>query len=772
MPRRLLALVTLTLLVPAIGHAVIPDAVPDLPVLGEQVQRGAGLITHDAPPVAPTPKVVDGQIDDWTGEITRYAGTAIYSHGEYVYQDHIADNFGADAGPDRERAEVLDPLAETEPRTYRVEPIPQLMGEQLGADCDPRLCAYGNYGDVTDRAVRVNTDIEEVRVAADPSNTYLLVRTAGMLDDTSTGVLVLLGVGSEAESHPAPGGIMTTTKRWLLTAGDTVVDSSNVTGAVVATDSSDYINAVEIAIPRAVGDLDGLAVATCAIEPGACKAVASGDAASDLINVAFRFDEPQRIWMEHDQAFALLDGDIDRYAARIDIDRLLGGATETFEPRPGYWERIYESDSPVSIESQNSGSYFQGRFQHYGVYLPSNFRGGSGSRYPTTWWAHYRGGHAHDAAAWVPGLLRHFGEDQGNIMITPSARGTSTWYVGRGMEDFLEVWDDAMASLPIDPDRVYMTGYSMGGFASWLLPTLMPDRFAGASPQEGPATQGLFVAPGIVTAPQNGGDVEAENTYNILENARNLAYVIYNGNTDELVWITGVAAMHAKLTQLGYDNRLYQIDGGEHYVVAILDQWDEAANYLNGFSRDPNPPHVTYRTWPAIEHAVSTIRTPVDLGYRFNRAYWVSGLEAREVATLENGKPDPADWGTIDAITLGRGMDTTTGIPEGGVGVQGSAYQMTGWRNIKTGHVPPSNAFRVSLENLSAATLDLVRMGIANTQPISAKVATDGPTTLTLAGTWNAMPQVEGCSGCVVTLDADGLHIELTADAALQIIPA
>ncbi|HVL32841.1 MAG TPA: prolyl oligopeptidase family serine peptidase, partial [Actinomycetota bacterium] len=636
------------------------------------------------------------------------------------------------------------------------------------------------YGDVDDNSVRVNTDIEEIRVAADDDNLYVLVRTAGMIDDAATGVLVLFGDDLAPHDNAVAGGLVSKSRKWLLAAGSTVHRASNIdpSHVSVATNSSGYTNAVEIAIPFGAGPRLGwttLAVAVCAVEGDDCKNVKEGSAASNYLNVGFRYDEPQRIWMDHDQAFALHDGNIDRFMTTVNLGRLASGYTETFEPRSGYWERVYVSDSPVNNEAQNSGTYFQGQFQHYGVYLPSNFR--STSQYPATWWAHYRGGHAHDAAAWVPGLLRNFGEQKGNIVITPSARGTSTWYVGRGMEDFLEVWDDAMATFPIDADRVYMTGYSMGGFGSYLLPTLMPDRFAGASPQEGPITQGLFIAPGMVQSPQNGGDVEAENTYNVFENLRNVAYAIYAGTTDELVWFTGQQAAHLKLTQLGYNNRLYAIHGGEHYASAILDQWQEAANYLNEFRRDPNPPRVTYRTWPAIERAVSTISTlpGQNLGYRFNSAYWVSGLEARTVRLLSNGKPDPRDWGTIDAVTYGRGLDTYTGVPEAGAGTQGLPYHMTGWRNVKTGREGARNALTATLTNIANATLDLARMGISNTKRIDVKITTDGPATVVLRGTWPYQPPAvefdpPAAGPATYSLTAEGLAITFSGAGSHNIV--
>lgn len=42
--------------------------------------------------------------------------------------------------------------------------------------------------------------------------------------------------------------------------------------------------------------------------------------------------------------------------------------------------------------------------------------------------------------------------------------------------------DEALAKHPIDPDRVYLTGLSMGGFGSWALAAAQPERFAALAP--------------------------------------------------------------------------------------------------------------------------------------------------------------------------------------------------------------------------------------------------------------------------------------------------
>ena len=49
----------------------------------------------------------------------------------------------------------------------------------------------------------------------------------------------------------------------------------------------------------------------------------------------------------------------------------------------------------------------------------------------------------------------------------------------------LEAMEALLGSHPVDPDRVYVTGQSMGGHMSWRCGIAFPDRFAAIGPQSG-----------------------------------------------------------------------------------------------------------------------------------------------------------------------------------------------------------------------------------------------------------------------------------------------
>jgi pimeloyl-ACP methyl ester carboxylesterase len=782
--RRSLLVLTCVLAVSWSAAAVIPEQVPDLPVLTPETAPGR-IVVAPAPSIAPSAKTVNGDVSDWIGAPTRLGGTAIYSAGEYVYSDFIGDDWGSDDGRDAERLATLDPLRELEPRTYRLDPVGQVLGDEFGLEGPPLLSAEPEYGDAAyPEGLGHEADIAEVRVAADTDRLLFLVRTALMKATPETAVLILLDT-APGGAFPAPGGITTGAEISLLVSGNEIIRYTKE-GSVLplppgvcgddgcspaweaVTNPDGFDNAVEVMIRPSRFGLEGLSPLGIGVATGLVNGdgtdfadVSTGTATTDLFNVAFRSDEPVRIRMDREQALTLLAGNIDRYLAKIDLAKLAAGATESFEPGPGYYERVFLSDSPVARETYGS-SESQGIYQHYGLYIPTTYVPQTPS--PGLLWLHPRSsGTTHLAGAWVPGIIRQLGERSGRVVFSPSARGSSTWYVGRGHESFLETWDDAMASHSIDPNNVVVAGHSMGGFGSYLVGLLYPDRFAAAFPIAGATTQGGWLGVGAPIEPQDGGNAEAELMFNIIENARNVPYVIFQGTDDELVWVTGVTRMALRFDELGYRNRLYLLLGQEHYSPLIVDEWSDPERYLNSFERDPNPARVTYKVWPALEQQVETVGTPegATLDYAFDGAYWVDGL------TIRSGDPaSPATTGIFDATTHGRGVPAYLTIPEASVAAVGhtAPFTMAGLSWLGTGTSAPMNAFEATLTNIATAELDVVRMALATTGAITATVMTDGPVVLRLAGVWASAPTVTGAEGSYaagaleITIASAGTH--------------
>jgi len=70
------------------------------------------------------------------------------------------------------------------------------------------------------------------------------------------------------------------------------------------------------------------------------------------------------------------------------------------------------------------------------------------------------------------------------IVAAPFGRG-DLGYRSIGEADVLDVLQEIQSLYHIDPDRIYLTGWSMGGFGTWRIGQLYPHYFAGISPFSG-----------------------------------------------------------------------------------------------------------------------------------------------------------------------------------------------------------------------------------------------------------------------------------------------
>jgi poly(3-hydroxybutyrate) depolymerase len=768
------------------SSAGTPDRVV---VLSEVVPRG-DLVYGAASPVTPSSKTIDGNPADWAGQATRIGGTEVIHSGEHIYTDYLFDAFGADAGEDARRLAALALAGQISSRTERVDALQTAAGDQLGVP-QPAGTRSDHYGDATNR--EDGLDLTEVRWGADADRLFLLARVAKLIDTNSMTVIVL------ADTQDGVSG-MTGLDAGLATGvfdRALVVNSSEfraidlTTGQPIAMTAQrdlradGYDNALELAIPRnLLSRADGtLRVAVMTARKNGSSYVPA--------NVAYRFDEPVTIYSEQAQALSLFARNVDGFTASIALNDLVGGKTQTARPGPGYHERQFNSGDNISVESDPEN----GKLQPYGLFVPSSPAMNTLNQTRLTFWLHYRGGKAHSGAAATPRLITQLGEEQGNIVVTPRARGTSTWYTTRAHQDTFEVFADIAGTdvlkqyaaenlsanhgfsttglFNIDPARVYLSGYSMGGYATYLYGGLYPDLFAAGFSTSGAVTQGAWTGIGpddgmcggeAQTIPfldetgtacfieANNGRANAQLNYRILDNLRHLPLTIHHGTNDELALTPGALRMGQRMLELQYRYDATTFLGYEHFTQAIVDEWRDGAHYLNLFARPENPRVVTYKVVPALVKAVNEVQLNGVNGnqpFQFHPdgAYWVDGLVVRDGADGSN----PSKFGQIDVQSGRLAAASYVPIPRTGAsadpdnlyvstpvfspGNHSTPYARHGldWQEIPEQQEPISNTFDATLTNLSAATLDLGRMAIDLAARADGVVRSDGPVTLTLS---------------------------------------
>lgn len=126
---------------------------------------------------------------------------------------------------------------------------------------------------------------------------------------------------------------------------------------------------------------------------------------------------------------------------------------------------------------------FTGR---YHLFLPADYD--PEGAYPLLLFLHGAGERGSDlervALHGPPRLVRQRPEDYPFIVVSPQVPDDRIWSIAQ-LDALL---DEIVARHAVDQDRVYVTGLSMGGYATWHLAFEFPHRFAAIAPISGGGT--------------------------------------------------------------------------------------------------------------------------------------------------------------------------------------------------------------------------------------------------------------------------------------------
>jgi hypothetical protein len=155
----------------------------------------------------------------------------------------------------------------------------------------------------------------------------------------------------------------------------------------------------------------------------------------NVYNVAFRTNEQEpphlNFWSDAAQAAALTSGDVSDFAVTVTWDRLASGETTPEPVITGPSTRWYVSSIELGQGVAPSGNIlstkpqFLGRVQPYAICLPSTYT--PGQALPLTLLLHSLALGQSQFAAIDPRLLHEVCEGRDSVVVTPLARGPSTW---------------------------------------------------------------------------------------------------------------------------------------------------------------------------------------------------------------------------------------------------------------------------------------------------------------------------------------------------------
>ena len=440
-----------------------------------------------------------------------------------------------------------------------------------------------------------------------------------------------------------------------------------------------------------------------------------------VMNVAFRgTNEAIAVgtWWEDKQAAALQAGDISEFGHVVTVADMTSGVTRPADDTPGLHERVYKSKytlapgEGMSYEGKfgrhgettqvcEQEFHFFGRYQPYGIYIPDK-AGPHGMQL-----AMHGCSANHASLIDQPGMQARLGDEVNRVVVVPLGRGPFGYYSDISERDVLDVMADVERNYDIDADKVFSGGYSMGGYGALRLAMLYPQRFAGmiswvgftGDCTNGPAQQGNQCASGGIG-----------NVINYVRNLRHVPSALLYMGEDELVHASSWTELNRRFTNHHSPYVFYRHAAGEHFTLAVADDWAKEAAYTSELTRQHNPAWITYRTRSFLGSDKH--------GIHHDRAYWISRIRGVKdtfvdvgARTFACGTPEPKL-----ATSMLEGTDPLPWSAE----LRVISGQRETWK---------AKRIRMNLENVASLRVDVDDACLAG-GPITYKVSTGGPVTI------------------------------------------
>lgn len=802
----------------ATGRAAIRALVVSV-VLLAAAQAGA------AAPFKVDLHLADGNDQEWQGRPSDLGGVSTYNNGEFIHSDFLLDDYGANVDTvEGSEGDPPSPITGVYPNPQ--DPTHPINGSTANNNYT-RFRHSGDYGYPARSAAQSLSfdnvaDVVEFRMATTPDQLHFLVRLAAL----KTAGDAIIGIGIDADRNKLTGA-----GAWPRGAnlpqqlgydyfitfwgtGGELVDYTGATpvATAITVAANTERNFLEASLPR----LQGLGSKVWRVYVGAGLNDGSGNWAMvqptntrsqapgalgvypNIFNILFR-QEPVSLYRDRGQANDLAQRDISLAFADIDLAKLDAGVSDPVPKPTGLQNPHYDSLALADGEGVDGilgaiGStnfIYKAAKQPFMMYLPTDYYSNPEPARMMMWYhclncnhnvwpvgvaSSAVGGNNNygdpafgtehtqpliDDLHLLMGGAMQGGESGINSGTAPQATGAASYGGWPQEERLLRDIETTMRTrfgLRWDENRKIYAGMSMGGSTTKKMASLYPDELTAALAHS---------SPGLPTIP---------------ENVRNLFYIQVTGDTglDSTAATAGRQSAET-LTGLGYEHFYMEYLVRAHDFNLVWENWPITAGLLRNRKRDPNPARVTYTFLAANE-------VPA-LGLIHDRAYWATELKLAEGAAS----------GTIDAFALpmanklptkasrltGTFVNATTAnnayvswLEYRDLSGHGLADYLAGWApspDVRVVDVPVSlppnagsNGFSMTTKGLAGSTLDMARMGIKTTQPITGTQVSDQPHQLKLRGHWPAdtMTAIDGktvaaaltASDLTVTMPA-GTHV-------------
>jgi len=259
-------------------------------------------------------------------------------------------------------------------------------------------------------------------------------------------------------------------------------------------------------------------------------------------------------------------------------------------------------------------------------------------------------------------------KDWGNIVTATNRRPRGFNWEDWGRLDALEVLALGTKEFKPDPQRIYLTGHSMGGHGTWFLGATYPDKWAAIAPCSGyPTLKGYGSADGLI--PDSSGSLigqtllRASNQSDVPKlatNYRQLGIYVLHGDSDKTVSVDYARQMKNQLASFHPDFSYYEYPGGEHWFGDQSVDWQPLFNYFkwHTLAADSGVNNIDFKTAsPGISssnHWVAVYQQIIPLNYSRIRLHrnTKAGRITGSTENIELLKVKLADFGNNARVSI------------------------------------------------------------------------------------------------------------------------
>jgi pimeloyl-ACP methyl ester carboxylesterase len=277
--------------------------------------------------------------------------------------------------------------------------------------------------------------------------------------------------------------------------------------------------------------------------------------------------------------------------------------------------QLAKGATPWMAESGVRGFYsrIDGSAQPYLLTMPENYDPGATRQYRLDVFMHGRDDTVLEQQFMAKSLTGYaskpFGAGPDRFMLQPYGRYTNASRFA-GETDGLEAIASVQKIYAIDPNRIVMAGFSMGGASAWSYIVHFADRWAAGAPGAGFTETEVFLRGGLARQPQNAVQRTLWHMYDSTDyaaNTFNVPVVAYSGEIDGQKQAADAMASAMLAEGLTLEH-IIGPNTGHAYEPGARQRLQDRLDALAAKGRNPVPLEIRFTTWML----------------RYNRMFWLT----------------------------------------------------------------------------------------------------------------------------------------------------